>query len=354
MHNYARDVIEGRRQGLAAAGVRALLSVASAGYGALHGLHRLAYSLGFARSATLPAPVISVGNISAGGTGKTPLVEWIARRLERRRLRVAVLARGYGKRADGGDDEDLLGPSDFIRRYADPDRVRSARAATREFRPEVFLLDDGFQHYRIRRDVDIVAIDATNPFGYGRLLPRGYLRDRPASLRRAHAIVLTRTDQVTPAELEGLRAEIAGYSLDRPIADSVHRPVGVRTLADGRARGLDCLKGRRVYGFCGLGNPGAFRRTLVAAGADVVKFRAFPDHHAYRLAEAQQLQVEAQEFMASDLVTTEKDATKIDAASFRLPVAAVRVELEIGRGIERLESILESCVRTPDPAIAAL
>ncbi len=354
MSSCLRDVVEGRRRGPGAAVVRGLLSVASVAYGAGHALHKLAFDLGLARRAVLPVPVISVGNIAAGGTGKTPLVEWVVRRLERRRLRVAVLARGYGRRPDGGDDEDLLGTSELVRRYADPNRVSSARRAVAEFHPDAIVLDDGFQHYRLHRDLDLVTVDATNPFGYGRLLPRGLLRDRPSALRRANAIVLTRTDQVTPSELASIREDLARHSLDRPVIDTVHRPAAVRTLADRRAWGPDWLKGRRVYAFCGVGNPESFRRTLESAGAEVVKFRAFPDHHVYRPAEARRLEVEAQEFLAGALVTTEKDATKLDAAAFRLPVASLRVELEAVRGGERLEAILESAVRSPDPAIAAL
>jgi tetraacyldisaccharide 4'-kinase len=352
MNAYLRDVLEGRRRGLGAALIRGLLSGASMGYGALHGLHRGVYQAGLLSQAVLPVPVISVGNLTAGGTGKTPLVEWVARRLERRRLRVAVLARGYGKRSDGGDDEDLLGASELIRRYVDPNRAAAGRRAVAEFRPDVIVLDDGFQHYKVRRDIDLVTVDATNPFGYGRLLPRGLLRDRPSALRRANAVILTRTDQVTVAELQGLREDVARWSLDRPVIDTVHRPVGVRTLVDRRTWGVDWLRGRRVYAFCGIGNPGSFRRTLESAGAEVVKFRAFPDHHVYRPAEAKQIEVEAQEFLAGALVTTEKDATKIEPSMFRLPVASLRVELEAVRGGERLEAILESAVRNPDPAIA--
>lgn len=354
MSGFFRDIIEGRRRGLAAAAGAGLLSLASVGYAALHGLHQGLYRVGLRRRVRLPVPVISVGNLTAGGTGKTPLVEWIARRFERRRLRVAVLARGFGRRPDGGDDEDLLGASEFVRRYVDPNRVRAARRALSEFRPEIFILDDGFQHFRMHRDVDLVTVDATNPFGYGRLLPRGLLRDRPSALRRAHAIVLTRTDQVTVAELEFLREEVARHGEGRPVIDTVHRPAGVRTLADGKSLGVDWLRGRRVFAFCGLGNPGAFRRTLESAGAEVVKFRAFPDHHAYRPAEARQIEVEAQEFLATALVTTEKDATKLDVRAFRIPLAALRVELEAVRGGERLEAILESAAHAPDPAIATI
>jgi tetraacyldisaccharide 4'-kinase len=312
----------------------------------------MSFEMGLRSRVILPVPVISVGNISAGGTGKTPLVEWVVRRLERRRLRVAILARGYGRRLDGGDDEDLIEASESVRRYADPNRAAAGRRAVADFHPDAIVLDDGFQHYRLHRDIDLVTVDATNPFGHGRLLPRGLLRDRPSALRRAQAIVLTRTDQVTVAELQGLKEEIARHSLDRPVIDTVHRPAGVRTLADRRSWGVDWLRSRRVYAFCGLGNPGAFRRTLESTGAEVVKFRAFPDHHVYRPAEARQIEVEAQEFLAGALVTTEKDATKIDPSMFRLPLASLRVELDAVRGGERLEAILESAVRNPDPAIA--
>lgn len=354
MKQFLLDVVRGRRRGLAAFVARGGLGAASVVYGALHGMHRLAYEMGLLRRAVLPAPVLSVGNITAGGTGKTPLVEWVVRRLARRRLRVAVLARGYGRRPDGGDDVDLLGDAEHARRFAGSDRAASGRRAFEEFHPDAFVLDDGFQHYRLHRDLDLVTVDATNPFGYGRLIPRGLLRDRPSALRRAHLVVLTRVDQVPSEELEALRERVAKLSLDRPVAEAIHRPVGIRTLGDGRTAGLEWMRGRRLYAFCGLGNPEAFRRTLETAGAQVVKFRAFPDHHVYRPVEARQLEVEAQEFLAGALITTEKDATKLDPSAFRLPVASLRVELEMVRGGDRVEAMLEAAVRSPDPAIATI
>ncbi len=342
---YLKAVMEGRRRGFAAAVARGFLSAASLLYALGHLLHRLAYATGIRRSVKLPVPVISIGNLTTGGTGKTPLVELLVRRLVARRLRVAVLARGYG-RTSAGDDEDLLAGIAGAARFAGADRVASARRALEEFKPDVFVLDDGFQHYRIRRDADLVTVDATGPFHNGRLLPAGLLRDRPSALRRADLVVLTRTDQVTPADLAQVRERVALHSGGLPTMETVHRPSGVRLPRENRTVGLDWLRGRSVFAFCGLGNPESFWRTARGAGADVVKTRAFPDHHPYGAKDLRQLEAEAQEFMADLMLTSEKDATKLDPASFSRPLAALRVELEAVRGDDALESLLDRVVRS--------
>lgn len=353
MKSYVLSVLQGRRRGLLAFLTLGALRAASVGYALAHGLHRLGYALGLLRAARLPAPVLSVGNLTVGGTGKTPLVELVARRLARRNLKVAVLARGYGRTGAGVDDEDLLGGMPNVTRFTGADRVASARRATAEIHPDVFLLDDGFQHYRVRRDLEIVTVDATNPFGPGGRVPRGLLRDDPRALARADLVVLTRTDQVTPAELSLVRERVAALSGGRPVVETVHRPCAVRTLWNGRTAPLEWLKGRAVYAFCGLGNPESFWRTAKAAGADVVKTRAFPDHHAYSPRDLRQMEAEAQEFMAAAMLTSEKDATKIEPSSFSRPLAALRVELEVTRGDELLEALLDRLVRDLAPAAAA-
>ena len=228
------------------------------------------------------------------------------------------------------------------------DRVAMGRKALSEYRADLLLLDDGFQHYRVQRGLDIVAVDATQPFANGYLLPRGLLRERPSALGRADLVILTRTDQVTPAELEELRQKIG------PAVETVHRPVHVRSLWNRKKHPLDWLRGRNVYAFCGVGNPEAFRRTLESIGARVVKFRPFEDHHAYTGQDLRRMNAEAQEFMAEVIVTTEKDATKVHAEGFELPLAALRIEIEITRSEELLEERLLAVVRDIPRAAAPI
>jgi len=351
MRRYYLSVISGQRRGLVPTLLRGLLGMFTVVYAALHRSRQILYRLGALRSHKFPCPVVSVGNITAGGTGKTPLVEFLARWFARKNLRIAILARGYGKSATrGADDEDLISEMELenVVRLPGADRVATGRKAISEYRADLLILDDGFQHYRVQRGLDIVAIDATQPFANGRLLPRGLLRERPSALRRADLVILTRTDQVPAAELEALRKRIG------PAVETVHKPVHVRSLSNRKKHGLDWLRGRAVYAFCGVGNPEAFRRTLESVGATVVKFRAFEDHHAYVPQDVRRMNAEAQEFMAEAIVTTEKDATKLNAEGFELPLAALRIEIEITRCEELLEERLLAVIRDMPRAAAPI
>ncbi len=349
VRGYYLSVVTGRRRGAGAALVRAVLRAGTILYLFLHHGRRLLYRVGILRSVPFPCPVISVGNLTAGGTGKTPFVEYLTRWFARKHFRVAVLARGYGRVKGHGDDEDLLSEMGLenVVRLAGPDRVKLGWKALSDYRAEVLILDDGFQHLRVRRTLDIVLVDATDPFAGGRLLPAGLLRERPEALSRADLVVLTRTDQAAPGELDALRRKV-GVAVE-----TVHRPVQVRGLGDRKAYGIEWLRGRSVYAFCGVGNPEAFRRTIESLGAEVVKFCAHPDHHAYTPEDARRMDAEAREFMAEALVTTEKDAVKLDAAAFGLPLAALRVEIEVSRGEELLEDRLVRVVREIPRAAAA-
>ena len=349
MRRYYLSVITGQRRGPLAALVRGFLWLGTVVYAALHRGRQLLYAAGVFRSVRLPCPVISVGNITCGGTGKTPFVEYLARWVARKNCRVAVLARGYGRAGSRGDDEDLISEMELegVVRLAGRDRVALARKALADYRAEVLILDDGFQHYRIRRTLDIVLVDATCPFAGGRLLPRGLLRERPSALRRADLVVLTRVDQASPGGLEALRRQVGAA------VEAVHRPACVRGLSNRKQYGIEWVRGKSLYAFCGVGNPDAFRRTLESLGAQVVKFRAFEDHHVYTPEDLRRLKAEAQEFMAETMVTTEKDATRLDPGGFDLPLAALRVEIEIRRGEEALEDCLMGVVREIPRAAAA-
>lgn len=346
--NYLMHVVSGRRQGVFASLVRIVLSALSLLYLAGSKLHRFLYRLGILRSVKLPVPVISVGNLTAGGTGKTPMVEFLARWFSERNLKVAILSRGYG-RFPGGDDESLGAEINNVRRFTGANRARLARHVLRSFTPDIIILDDGFQHYRIRRDLDIVLIDALSPFSNGRLLPRGLLREPPSGCRRADLLVLTRSDQVEPVRLQTLRDKLTHLSGAKPLVEAAHRPVQIRILGSNRKVPIDWVRSRELLAFCGIGNPEAFKATLEMMGANLVNFVAFPDHYRYRPEDARHLELRAKEFLAEALITTTKDAAKLRAEDFESQVLVLSVEFKIVRGEDVLTSKLQSLVGTRLP-----
>ncbi len=222
--DYKR-LISGELRGLLPAAARACLRPLSWVYRAAVSVRNRAYELGLLPCYQAGVPVISVGNITAGGTGKTPMVEYLCRRLCTAGWRPAIVSRGYGARA-GPNDEALLLAANLpaVPHVQEPDRVAGAREAIERHGCDIIVLDDGFQHRRLRRDLDLVLIDCTNPFGYGYLLPRGLLREPLAGLRRADAIVLTRAECLPPADLDQLRRQLERLAGNKPLLTASHRP----------------------------------------------------------------------------------------------------------------------------------
>jgi tetraacyldisaccharide 4'-kinase len=310
---------------------RAVLRAASALYRVGVSARNRRYDHDPAASVRLPVPVISVGNITTGGTGKTPLVIEIARRLSEQHRTPAVLSRGYKATGDQEADELRL-----VRRrlpdivcVADPDRFRGARAAIDRHGADVIVLDDGFQHRALARDVDIVLIDATCPFGYGHLLPRGLLREPIEELRRASLLVISRADQVDDASLELIEASLERYAPVVPRVRSRHRPAGLVALDGSNLTGSPDRVGP-VFCFAAIANPAAFRRTVESTGIRVAGVQWWPDHHPYRERDVVRVHQLARRAGASALVTTEKDAVKLSdlAVSWTTPVYAQRIEID--------------------------
>ncbi len=263
-------------------------------------------------------PVICVGNLTVGGTGKTPMVGWVIEVLKKAGKHPAILTRGYGR------DEPRLLEKLGVSVVAEPDRVKGASLA-KEKGADVLVMDHGFQHLRLARDLDIVLVDATDPWGGGHLLPWGKLREPKEALGRAGAVVITRADQVASEALRLLREEITRLAPAALAAEAVHQPVG----------GED-LRGKRVLAVCGIGNPEAFRGTLEGLGAQVT-LKAFPDHHAYT--EADVAAVNA--LGAETVVITEKDAVKLEG----IPGASIWKKLSIRIAIREGRETLEDAVR---------
>jgi tetraacyldisaccharide 4'-kinase len=227
-----------------------------------------------------------------------------------------------------------------------PDRVALAATAVEELESEVLVLDDGFQHRRLARDLDVVLLDATNPWGHGHLLPRGLLREPPSGLRRAGVVVLTRCDQVGRAERDRLREAVARLAPGVPMVETTHRPVDLGNGA--QAASLDHLRGRPSAAFCGLGNPEAFRRTLHDLGADLVAFRTFPDHHAYTRADVEGLRAWARG-QATDcvVVTTQKDLVKLRLSDLGgRELWTLRIRLHVEAGQDEFDRKLEEALRS--------
>jgi tetraacyldisaccharide 4'-kinase len=312
LQNYVQSLIRGERRGLWAALGRGGLRLASVPYGWATAWRNRLFDRGWKASHRAGVPVVSVGNLTVGGTGKTPCVEYIARRYRAWDLRVTILSRGYGSH-EGPNDEALVLEENLpdVPHLQGPDRVALARIAVEELESEVLVLDDGFQHRRLARNLDVVLLDATEPWGHGYLLPRGLLRESPRGLRRADLIVLTRCDQVAGEAIERLRHQVGRWAPGVPVLLASHRPAEWIN-AEQRTQALAVLQGTPAAAFCGLGNPEAFRRTLLDLGVMVGAFRVFPDHHAYTRTDVEDLRNWArQEATAGVVVTTQKDLVKL-------------------------------------------
>lgn len=308
------DIVSGARKGTGAAVARMALGALAAPYAAATGARRWLYSSGVFRTRRAPIPVLSVGNITVGGTGKTPLVEHLARGLAGRGRKPAVVMRGYGATAAGGSDEatllrENLGEDAIV--VVAPNRFEGVLTAFGESGADVAVLDDGFQHLSLARDLDIVVLDATNPFGFGRLLPAGCLREGPAALARAQVIVLTRSDLAPEADVAELRAHVLRLVPEARVAESTYAPVRLETLSGKSGAALADLDGMRASAFCGIGNPYAFGMTIRRLGAEIVYAKRFADHHPFSAQDLVEVAREAGSRRAEVVITTQKDATRI-------------------------------------------
>jgi tetraacyldisaccharide 4'-kinase len=326
-------------------------------YGAVTRTRLSLYRRGTFHTTKLDRPVISIGNITTGGTGKTPLVEWVARTIASHGQKVCILTRGYGRKdphlqvivsdgyvvlaspAEAGDEPYLLatkltGQAAVI---SSADRIAAGEEAINDFGTQCFVLDDGFQHLRLARDLNIVTIDATNPWGGGKLLPHGRLREAPEGLSRADCVVITRCDQA--GDVEKLCAEISRLIGGRPIFKSSMRPVRVVSLKNA---GETLAAPARVAAFCAVGNPGSFFENVRRLGFEIELQRSFPDHHVYSQSEVDSLIRDAG---GSSLMTTAKDAVKLRTLSFTVPCYVMEIEIAIDDGEEFTRLIVDAASR---------
>lgn len=335
-----RALVSGQARGLGPSLGRCGLWGASLFYGGAVRLRNALYDAQWREVVRAAVPVVSVGNLTAGGTGKTPCVEYVARFYRDLDLRIAILSRGYGAGSSGPNDEALVLEENLpdVPHLQGPDRAALAATAVEELESEVLVLDDGFQHRRLARDLDLVLIDATNPWGHEHLLPRGLLREPRAALRRAGLVLLTRSRQVAATERGRLREEIARIAPDVEVAEADHRPLEWQN-AGGRTVPVDGLAGRPLAAFCGIGNPEAFRRTLASLGHTPIDWRTYPDHHPYTREDVAELRQWASRLPAeSVIVTTQKDLVKLRLERLDArELWALRIGWEVCAGEEALQ-----------------
>ena len=353
------DLVSGRRRGVGPAMLRAALATAEGPYRLGVWWRNRRYDTRPELTHRVSAPVVSVGNLTLGGTGKTPMVKWIARRLRDRDVRVSILSRGYGAGEEGVNDEalELEHALPDVPHLQNPDRVASAEVAIDELAAQVLLLDDGFQHRRLARDLDIVLLDATEPFGYGRVFPRGALREGIRSLRRADVVCLTRADRIDERQREEIRNRVLGVAPEAHWCESVAQPCALLRSdenGDPIEESLDSIRGSRALVFCGIGNPNAFRATVESLGATVVSLQEFPDHHRYSADDVRSLSQLAETEGVDCVLCTHKDLVKVAVPGLGgRPLRAVEIRSEILRGSDQLggmiDKIAELGLRSTEP-----
>lgn len=334
-------------------------------------VRNLLYDRAILRSDTLPVPIISIGNLTVGGTGKTPAVEYFARWLLAHNVRPAIVTRGYGRQqrgtvvvADGkklcanvgasGDEAMQLArrlPEAVV--IADDSKARGARIACTTFPVDVVIIDDGFQHRRLNRDLDIVLIDAPSFFGNRWLLPAGPFREPLTALRRAAAVILTNIDGAAASQLDDLEARCRRRTTASLIRATL-QPLSFENIAGGSLP-LSALRGKRVFAVCGIAQPARFLEDLRSVGAVVAERQLFPDHHAFTEKEITLLLKRAQAVAADAVVLTEKDATKwsqVERGS-PVPISFLRVEFTPAAAVAEVQSRLLALVahRTVHPLV---
>lgn len=313
-------------------------------YGSVMNARNALYDKGVFKSHALGAKTISIGNITVGGTGKTPLVAFVAEMLFQSGEKVCILTRGYGREnpkkrivvTDGekiladaknaGDEpfelaEKLVGKAIII---ADADRVSAGSWAREKFGITAFVLDDAFQHRKVKRDLDIVCVDATKPFGNKKVLPSGILREPLENLKRADAIVITRANLVE--NIESLKVEISKYT-NAPIFISHNKFSNFTEINNSKKTQHSALGTRHSLAFCALGNPNNFFEQLQRENFNLTATETFPDHHFYSQKDIEKIEEKAQQTNAEILITTAKDAVKLKDLKMSLPAFTAENEI---------------------------
>ena len=374
LETFVLEVIFDERHDFKARLMRSLLFGSSKIFTVAVKLRRWLYNIRIFRDKTLGVQVIAIGNLTVGGTGKTPVVEKFARELRDAGRNVAILSRGYRSRpaplhkkilnkillrddqtpprvvSDGKSlllDSEMAGDEPYMLAsnlkdvvvLVDKDRVKSGRYAIEKFGCDTLLLDDGYQYWDLRgRRHDVVLVDRQQPFGNEHLLPRGTLREPPSHLARAHTIFITKSDGNTSA----LRERIAKLNSTAAVIECVHQPMYFEDVFTGERQGLGLLAGKKVASLSGIAQPEGFEQSLVKLGGELVYSKRFADHHRFTQQEILNAINRAKKRQAGMIVTTQKDAVRFPKIDRRdVPFYFMRVEIKIVSGADGFED----CVR---------
>jgi tetraacyldisaccharide 4'-kinase len=323
-----RQVISGSDISTRAKLLRAAAATGEPFYASAMRLRNLLYDAHILPASYLGKPAVSVGNITTGGTGKTPVVRWLSQRLQSAGQNPVVLLRGYKSTSQGKSDEQEVLVSAGLTVVADPSRVRGAATALAKFpQTTTFILDDGMQHRRARRNFELVLVNTTEPFGYSRVFPRGLLREPLSGLKRADAVLLTHADEVTPGEIDAITFTIRKHQKRVPIFHCNHVITGLRS--DASLLPIDTLSGKKYFAFCGIGSPASFFWRLGHWGGTSVGTHTFDDHHDYTAQDIEQLRNAATAASADMLITTTKDWVKLEQFAPNTTPPILRVELSL-------------------------
>lgn len=366
---YLLDVVEGRKNTRPAAVVKFILSAISQVYYLVMQARLFLFNRGIIRSHSLGVTVISVGNITLGGTGKTPVVELLARELRDGGRKVAILTRGYKRRtpllkrllhsgiadepkvvSDGsrvlvdsneaGDEPYMLARNlDGVFVIVGKNRVKSGNYAIRKLGADTLILDDGFQYLPLRRKHNIVLIDSTNPFGNRFLIPRGTLREPLKNLSRADYILLTKSN----GNLNALRQQVRLFNNKAEIIETRHKPEYFEELYTTFRKPLDYIKSKRVFVISAIARPESFEKSIEKLGAEVVNSFRFLDHHRFTYEEIEKIFNEAKEQKIDAIISTEKDAVRMPVMDkYKIPIYFLRVSIEIVAGEKGLREFVSS------------
>ena len=350
-----QELVSGRWRGPLASGLRGLLGLGEYAYRWIVSRRNARFDRGISRIERVDAPVVSVGNLTVGGTGKTPMVAWLARWFLEHGTQVTLISRGYGARGGWPNDEalELAARLPGVPHLQNPDRVTAARQAMAANSRQVLILDDAFQHRRLARDLDIVLLDALAPFGYDRLLPRGLLREHVEGLSRADVVALSRSDCLQAEQRSAIEARAGQLAPRAAWLELIHRACGFVTAA-GEAIPLAALQGERVAAFCGIGNPAGFRHTLESSGLIIGDLLELGDHCPYGEQELAQIRQWLSTQTVQHVICTRKDLVKIPHAELAgKRLLALDIALEITRGQAELEALLaplEARIAAPQTA----
>lgn len=347
--NWYRKVVSGQKNGIVHKILRGLFAFISWFYKTGVKIRNFLFDHKIRKPKELKTKVISIGNITTGGTGKTPMVMWLCNYISEKGLKPGVLTRGYkavkGKLTD--EPAILTKGCSNAKVVVDSNRYQGGKKAISEFGCDVIVMDDGFQHRQLKRDLDIVTIDATCPFGYNKMLPAGLLREPKSAIKRAQAVVITRFDQAGIERIDETVKQIKRINPDAVVAKASHKPIDAVVLKN-KHISIEELKEKRIFAFCGIGNPDAFLAMLKDMNLNVVGSKIYNDHHNFTQTDIQYIYETARYLEADVILSTQKDWVKtalLSTSEKDADFAYLAIEIDFASGREEITGLIDQLLQ---------